>query len=459
MREKRVLIADDDASFREVMSFTLTEAGYTVDAAPDGMAAIELFRRLRHPVVITDLKMPGMDGMELVRRVHTLAPGTPVIVITAFGEVETAVAAMKAGAFDFIPKPCDRDHLKIVVNRAFEHARLTHENAVLKRSASSEGKELIYRSSAMETVVGVADRVAESDSTVLITGESGTGKELLARRIHRRSLRADGPFVAVNCAAIPAELIESELFGHRKGAFTGATRDAKGKFELAHGGTIFLDEVAELPLVLQPRLLRVLQERTVDVVGGDEPVPVDVRVIAATNRDLAKLVDEGRFRLDLFYRLNVIVLHIPPLRERSEDILPLAEHFLRSYAPDRSFILDAAAKRRLTEYRWPGNVRELENICQRIALLADGGTVPIELLPTAPSVTSDGAVVSASGRVRLPPEGIALTEVERELVVQALERSGGNKAQAARLLKIPRHVLLYRLEQYGIGRRSDEKDR
>ncbi len=458
MKEKTLLVVDDDASFREVMSFTLTEAGYTVDAAPDGGTALALFRRLRHPVVITDLKMPGMDGMELVKRINALAPGTPVIVITAFGEIEAAVAAMKAGAFDFVPKPCDRDHLKIVVHRAFEHARLVAENAVLKRSSASGGKELIYRSAAMETVIGVADRVAESDSTVLITGESGTGKELLARRIHRRSLRADGPFVAVNCAAIPAELIESELFGHRKGAFTGATRDAKGKFELAHGGTLFLDEVAELPPGLQPRLLRVLQERTVDVIGGEDPVPVDVRVIAATNRDLARLVDEGSFRLDLFYRLNVIVLHIPPLRERREDLLPLAEHFLSSYAPSRSFVIDAAARERLIAYHWPGNVRELENVCQRIAILTDGGTVPIDLLP-APASTAETVVVNVAGQVQLPPEGIALTEVEKELIIQALEKSGGNKAQAARLLKIPRHVLLYRLEQYGIGRGNGEKGR
>ncbi len=457
MMGRKLLIADDDASFREVMSFTLTEAGYTVDAAADGLAALELFRRQRHPVVITDLKMPGMDGMELVKRINALASGTLVIVITAFGEVDTAVAAMKAGAFDFIPKPCDRDHLKIVVERAFEHARLAAENAVLKRAPSSEGKELIYRSVAMHTVVGVADRVAESDSTLLITGESGTGKELLARRIHRRSARASGPLVVVNCAAIPGELLESELFGHRKGAFTGAVRDARGKFELAHGGTLFLDEVAELPLNLQPRLLRALQESAIDVVGGEEPVPVDVRVIAATNRDLAKLVDEGKFRLDLFYRLNVIVLHIPPLRERSEDIAPLAKHFLATYGGGRSFELGDEALRRMRRYRWPGNIRELENICQRVTLLTDGGVVPLELIPeTVPE--AEGMVVSATGRVQLPTGGISLTELEKEVIVQALERSGGNKAQAARLLRIPRHILLYRLEQHGItGKGPDEK--
>ncbi len=458
MATRRLLIVDDDASFREVISFSLTEAGYTVDAVADGASALDLFRRRRHPEIITDLKMPVMDGMALVERVNTIAPGTPVIVITAFSEIETAVAAMKAGAFDFIPKPCDRDHLKIVVDRAFEHARLTVENAVLKRASASEGKEIIYRSAAMETVVGVADRIAESDSTVLITGESGTGKELIARRIHRRSSRADGPFIAVNCAAIPADLIESELFGHRKGAFTGAIRDAKGKFELAYGGTIFLDEVADLPPALQPRLLRVLQEKAIDVIGGEEPVPVDVRVIAATNRDLAKLVDEGRFRIDLFYRLNVIVLHLPPLRERIDDILPLAEHFLRLYAPHRSFTIDTAARQRLCNYRWPGNIRELENICQRIALLADGGVVPINLLPDETPTADSLTAVSAAGHIQLPPGGISLTEVERELIEQALEKSGGNKAQAARLLRIPRHVLLYRLEQYGItGKGQNEK--
>jgi two-component system NtrC family response regulator len=306
-------------------------------------------------------------------------------------------------------------------------------------------------------VVTVADRVAEGAGTVLITGESGTGKELLARRIHRRSARATGPLVVVNCAAIPAELLESELFGHRKGAFTGATRDARGKFELAHGGTLFLDEVAELPLSLQPRLLRALQESAIDVVGGEEPVPVDVRVIAATNRDLAKLVDEGKFRLDLFYRLNVIVLHIPPLRERSEDIAPLARHFLTTYGGGRPFDLGDEALRRMRQYRWPGNIRELENICQRVTLLADGGVVPLELIPeTAPE--AEGMVVSAAGRVHLPPDGISLMELEKEVIVQALERSGGNKAQAARLLRIPRHILLYRLEQHGIGGKgNDEK--
>ncbi|MCC6156493.1 MAG: sigma-54-dependent Fis family transcriptional regulator [Deltaproteobacteria bacterium] len=451
-----VLLIDDDESFREVTRFHLEEEGYVVRGAADGEVGLRSFEESPTAVVITDLKMPKIDGMELLPRLLARSPEVLVIVVTAFGDVASAVAAMKAGAFEFLPKPFDRDHLKLTVRRAFEHAALRREVRELKgRLGDSAGKELLFRSDAMERVVEVADRVAGADVTVLILGESGTGKELVARRIHRISPRAAGPFVVVNCGAIPRDLLEDELFGHVKGAFTGATRDRRGRFLQADGGTIVLDEIAELPADLQTRLLRVLRERVVDVVGRDASVPVDIRVIAATNRDLEHAVAEGTFREDLFYRLNVLPLRIPPLRERPEDILLLVRHFLARYGGSTEWTIPAGATARLESLPWRGNVRELENLCQRVALLSPGREMSEEFLPPAPESVrvrgdSDLAMIAA-GRIELPPGGVSLEALERDIIVHALELNGHNQSRTARFLQIPRHVLLYRIEKFGIA--------
>jgi DNA-binding NtrC family response regulator len=453
---RTLLLIDDDESFREVMRFHLSEEGYEIDVASDGQQGLRSFQEKLHPVVVTDLKMPQMDGLTVLEEIRKRSPTAAVIVITAFGEIDTAVRAMKAGAFDFIPKPTSREHFKLVVKRAFEHVQLKARVRELEDREPSASGEVIYRSADMEQVVALADRVAASDSTVLLRGESGTGKEVLARRIHLKSLRAGGPFVPLNCAALPKDLLESELFGHVKGAFTGATRDHLGKFRQADAGTIFLDEIGELPAELQPRLLRVLQERTVDVVGGEGAVDVDVRVVAATNRDLAEAVADGVFREDLFFRLNVVPIDIPPLRERKEDIPLLAAYFIKRHARGRSLKLTKKLFDALEAHSWPGNVRELQNICQRIVLLADGQELGVEQLTElsrlAPDEQRDAGQVSEDTGITftIPPQGMALEQIERQIISAALERNDYNQSKTARFLRIPRHILLYRLDKYRI---------
>ncbi|NOZ86569.1 MAG: sigma-54-dependent Fis family transcriptional regulator [Deltaproteobacteria bacterium] len=456
----RILLVDDDESFREVVRYHLEEAGFGVDAAAGGKQGLAAFRHDLHKVVLTDLKMPGMDGMQLMKEIKRKSPDTVVVVITAFGDIKTAVEAMKAGAFDFLPKPAGRDHLKLVVGKALEFAGLKEKVKNLERGGTEV--DMVYSSKAMEEVVELADRVATTDATVLILGETGTGKELLARRIHRKSERAAGPFVTVNCAALPKDLLESELFGHVKGAFTGAARDRQGKFRSASGGTIFLDEVGELPVELQPRLLRVLQERTVDVVGSEEPVPVDVRVIAATNRDLEEDVSAGRFREDLFFRLSVVPVWIPALRRRMTDITLLAEVFLSKYAKDRHFELTKDFNRAIGEYDWPGNVRELQNVCRRLAVLADSnkltsrdleGILDFARTGKESADTGGGGAVGRTGdgfTIAVPAGGAALASLEKTIIENALEMNGYNQSRTARFLRIPRHVLLYRIQKYDI---------
>ncbi|MBI5343704.1 MAG: sigma-54-dependent Fis family transcriptional regulator, partial [Deltaproteobacteria bacterium] len=331
----RILFIDDDRAGREVALFNLRKAGYEVTAASDGQEGLAVFSTEKFDLVVTDVKMPGISGIEVLKKIHAQAPDVPVLVITAFGNVETAVEAMKEGAYDFIGKPFHRDQLLLSVGKAFERRRLAAEVRDLRIRASGVAREIVSVSAAMRRVLEIADRVAGTDATVLITGESGTGKEAVARRVHVKSARAEGPFVPVNCAAIPGELLESELFGHARGAFTGAVRDRAGRFRQAEGGTLFLDEIAEIPLPLQAKLLRALQERTVDVVGGDRPVPVDVRIVAATNRDLPERIREGAFREDLYYRLNVVEVRVPPLRERPEDIPPLVDYFMKELGGGR----------------------------------------------------------------------------------------------------------------------------
>jgi two-component system NtrC family response regulator len=446
--QERVLLVDDDRSFLEVMAFLLEEEGYEVVRAKNGGEALDRVQAGPFPVMVTDLKMPGMDGLTLLKKAHGLAPNLLVIVTTAFGDMNTAVAAMKAGAFDFLPKPCDRDHFKLTVRRALEHARLRREVRFLRGSGSSEGKNLVFASQPMAELVTMAERVAVADATILIQGESGTGKELLARRIHQASQRKAGPFVAVNCGAIPRDLLESELFGHSKGAFTGATSDRKGRFLQADKGTLFLDEIAELPLDLQTRLLRVLQEKVVEPIGSERSTPINVRILAATNQSLDERVAAGHFRQDLFYRLNVVPLRIPPLRERKEDILPLARHFLAKHSGGREWQIPQGTAQRLLQRPWPGNVRELENLCQRAALLAEEPVLAEEFVAVTAVSTSPSPRLTLD--VQLPSEGISLVDLERAILVRALEMNDYNQSSTARFLRIPRHILLYRLEKYEI---------
>jgi len=449
----RILVVDDDDSFREIMAYYLSEEGYEVVKAANGLEGLDIFQQNPYPVVVTDLKMPGLDGLGLLSKILKINPDTLVVVITAFGDTETAVKAMKAGAFDFLPKPCEGDHFKLTIQRAVKHSLLSREVSELKNKLGSEGKPLIYNSENMERLIKLTDRVAESNATVLIEGESGTGKELIARRIHRLSGRKRNPFIAVNCGAIPKELLEDELFGHVKGAFTGAISNRKGKFLQANSGTIFLDEIAELAPELQTRFLRVLQEHVVDVIGKDEPVETDVRVIAATNKDLARTVAEGVFRQDLYYRLNVVPIKIPPLRERTGDIVTLVKYFLKQYSGGKKWEIPVEIIRHLEKMPWPGNIRELENLCQRITLLSEDARVTEDMLPEM-EVFETGTSISQDS-ITLPKEGISLMELEKNIVLKAFQINGFNQSKTAKFLRIPRHVLIYRLEKFGIsGKKS-----
>jgi len=444
----KILVIDDDSSLRRVLEYNLQQEGYEVLTASDGESGLKLFEEKSPALVITDLKMPGMGGFQLLAAVKERSPATVVIVLTAFGAIDTAVEAMKLGAFDYITKPFNREELKLTVKKALQLQGLSEENRLLKEELSgrAEFKSIVGTSRAMEGVFSVVRKVADTEATVLITGESGTGKELVAGAIHSGSSRRTGPFVAVNCAAIPRDLLESELFGHVKGAFTGAIRDKQGKFQLSDGGTIFLDEVGDLPLELQPKLLRVLQERVVEPVGGTSVQKIDVRVVAATNADLEKGIAEGRFRDDLYYRLSVIPLKLPPLRERVEDIALLVRYFCGKFGGSGvSFTKEALE--RLQQYNWPGNVRELENTVERLLIMREGDLIGVDELPekfTVAAGTPEGGVL------RLPPGGYPLEQLEREVVLEALTRCDWNQTAAARFLRIPRHTLIYRMEKYQI---------
>jgi DNA-binding NtrC family response regulator len=445
MTREAILFVEDDAAGRELGLFNLRKAGYDVDAAASGDEALAAFSPDRHALVITDVKMPGISGLELLRAVKERAPGVPVIVITAYGSVDLAVEAMRAGAFDFIGKPFNRDHLLLVVERAVRSLALESELRSLRIRAAGVERPIVFCSARMKAVLDLCDKVAASDASVLVTGESGTGKELVARRIHARSPRAEGPFAAVNCAAMPAELLESELFGHEKGAFTGAVRARPGRFRQAAGGTVFLDEVSEIPLALQAKLLRALQERMVDVVGADAPRPIDVRVIAATNADLRALARSGRFREDLLYRLDVVEVAVPALRERKEDIEPLVRHFVAAFAEGRDPGVPADLVAAMKEREWPGNVRELENACLRLVVLCAGDELSVRDLPPA-------AAAGAEEWPPLPPGGLSLVDLERRVIERALALKSWNVSQTAAYLGVPRHILSYRMEKHGIRR-------
>jgi DNA-binding NtrC family response regulator len=448
-----VLLVDDDASLRRVVEYQLGQAGYAVKSAESATQALESLRHASFDLLITDVLMPGMDGLELLDRARVLHPDVAALVITAHGDVATAVRAMQLGALDFLEKPFTRDRLLVSVGRAVEFVGLRDENRRLRALVQERGgfESMIGTSSSLRRVLSDLALAADSSATVLIMGESGTGKELAARAIHLRSRRRDGPFAVVNCAALPEGLVESELFGHRRGSFTGATEERRGKFETASGGTLLLDEVAELSLAVQPRLLRALQEGEVDKVGSATPVPVDVRVVAATHADLEARVREGTFREDLYYRLNVVPLFLPPLRERREDIPLLLEHFLLKHAKRHERPvpkLEAEVLDRFHRYAWPGNVRELENLVERLVVLTRSEPVTAADLPEAlrADLPTFGGV-----RLDIPPDGISLEEVEKGLLVEALRRCDGNQTRAARFLGISRQTLIYRLKKFDLG--------
>ena len=443
----KILVIDDDTSLRRVLEYNLQEEGYEVQAAASGEEGLYLFGQAQPNLVITDMKMPGMDGLMVLRSIKERSPETLVIIITAFGTVDVAVEAMKIGAYDYITKPFNRDELRLTVRKALQFSGLAEENKRLKSELSDKAdfRTIVGSSKEMEKVFEVIRKVADTEAAILITGESGTGKELIARSLHANSSRRDAPFVAINCAAIPRDLLESELFGHVKGAFTGAVKDKTGKFQLADGGTLFLDEVGELPLELQPKLLRALQEKEVEPVGGTKVRKLDVRVVSATNLDVDMAIADGTFREDLYYRLSVIPIHLPPLRERRKDIPLLIRYFCSKHSSEK-ITFDKDALETLVMYPWPGNVRELENSVERLLIMRDSDVISLGDLPE--KLRENGA--SKGAIVTLPDAGYPLEQLEREVVVMALERNAWNQTAAARFLRIPRHTLIYRIEKYGI---------
>jgi two-component system response regulator HydG len=448
----RVLVVDDEASARSGLAKLLGQDGFDVATAADGASALASVEETPPDLVITDLRMPGMDGIELVAKLNEKLPSLPVLVVTAYGEVSSAVTAMRAGADDFLTKPIDFDVLKLAVERALARSALTTEaeslRSQLREKAGTGFAGLVGASPAMQRVYQIARRVAASRAAVLITGESGTGKGELARIIHESSPRKSGPFVQLQCAALSESLLESELFGHEKGSFTGADRKRLGRFEQANNGTLFLDEVGEIPPATQVKLLRVLQEKTFERVGGNETMKVDVRVVAATNRDLVAEVEAGRFREDLFYRLKVVHIDMPPLRAREGDILLLANHFLRRFAAENDKLVAGfsdGARASLLAYRWPGNVRELENSIERAVVLAEGAEINAEDLPN--EVTPIGR-----GAIRIP--GSTMAEIERYAIISTLEACNGSTSKAAELLQISVRTIQYRLHEYGLVDKS-----
>jgi DNA-binding NtrC family response regulator len=448
----RILIADDETNTLEGLRWALEGEGedMAIATARDGEEAWQELRSDPADLVLTDLKMPRLSGMDLLRRAKEASPETEVIVLTGHGTVESAVEAMKLGAADYLLKPINIEELRITVRRVLESARLRHENESLRRQLDEKYgfENIIGRSEAMERVFHTIRQVAPTRASVLIQGESGTGKELIAHAIHQNSPRKRGPFIAVNCGALSPTLLESELFGHERGAFTGAEARRKGRFELADGGTLFLDEISEVSAELQVKLLRALQEQTFERVGGTETIRVDIRVIAATNRDIDAMVEEGGFREDLFYRLNVVRITVPPLRERVEDVPLLADAFMRESSEANGKAVKPLGPRVLAAlqgHRWPGNVRQLRNVIEGMVVMATGKEITIKSLPPEIRQATDG------GRMIQLPAQISMKEAEREIIRATLRETGGNRAQAARILGLGRKTLYRKMELYGIS--------
>jgi DNA-binding NtrC family response regulator len=453
MGGERILIVDDEEMNREFLQELLTEQGYDVRTAVDGVAAVELLHSEAFHVVLTDLRMPRMNGIELVRQLKDIAPSSVGIIFTGYAAIETAVEAIKIGAYDYITKPFRSEVIQVVLQRALEYQRLNHENIRLRKQLKAKYKfeNIISDHERMQGIFEIVEKVADSDSNVLIYGESGTGKELIARALHYNSYRQDKPMVPINCGAIPSELLESELFGFEKGAFTGATSQRLGRFELANGGTVFLDEIGEMSPALQVKLLRVLQQREFERIGGTRTIKVDVRIIAATNKDLEELVAKNQFREDLYYRLNVIPIPMPPLRERATDIPLLVAHFIARFNAEKKRHIEGITREaldRLMRYPWPGNVRELENLIERITILKGSGFIGLTDLPEklAPAVAN-----GPLPEVDIPNGGLdfddAVQAFERQLLTKALERTQGVKAKAAELLHMNRTTLVEKVKK------------
>jgi DNA-binding NtrC family response regulator len=457
-----ILIIEDDPGQREGLKDILLQEGYEVEAAGDGEAGLACLQETTFDLVLTDLNLPGLSGMDILSYLGRHRADTKCIILTGFATIKNSVAAMRLGAYDYVAKPVDPQELRLLVQRALEHRRLQLENQQLKKQLYKRFgfTNIIGASEAIQGVFEMVRKVADTDSTVLLLGESGTGKELIARALHYNSSRRGGPLIPVNCAAIPEELLESELFGHERGAFTHAVRTRVGRFEQANGGTIFLDEIADMSPTLQVKILRVLQDRSFERIGGIKTIRVDIRVVAATNRDLETMVQEGRFREDLYYRLNVIPLRVPPLRERTSDIPLLAAHFLTEFSRKRKQPvrrLSPEALELLLAYPWPGNVRELENLMERLVILCEDEVITAADLPDrfhpSPQLTLPQAPAD------FPPSGIPLTtalqDFERRLILKALEKSRGVKSRAARLLHLNRTTLIEKMKKLKIGSAAD----
>ena len=470
--KKQVLIVDDEPNLRKILAAQLSRDGYDVMTAEDGEQGLEMLREHHIDLVVTDLKMPKVDGMTLLREALREDPDLPVVMITAHGTVDTAVEALKTGAFDYLTKPFDKDEVRQIVAKALKTRQLAGEEATTSQAAPSARFGIIGMSPELTEVYGVLERVADTPTTVLITGESGTGKELVARALHENSSRKDKPFIKVNCAAIPKELIESELFGYERGAFTGAVGSKPGRFELANGGTLFLDEIGEIPIEMQVKLLRALQESEFERVGGIKTIRVDVRLVAATNRDLKKLIAAGSFREDLFYRLNVVPIRLPALRERTTDIPLLVEHFLGKFNERLKKHVNGVEDEALDVLKahpWPGNIRELENVVERAVLFCDAQKLRVQDLPhevrgARDSTAAQAPVTDAELQAALASEGglkehvkVAMSRLERELVSRALSQTGGNVTHAARLLKISRKGLQLKMKELGLREGVGEK--
>jgi two-component system response regulator PilR (NtrC family) len=459
MREPRVLVVDDEQSMRELLGIMLRQCGYDVSLADGGEVAIAALKTEAFDLVITDLRMRKVDGLAVLRAAKDHAPRTVVLVVTAFASTETAVEAMKLGAYDYVTKPFKLDELKLTITNALERKRLHEENQALRRQLRQERGTgtFVGRSARMLDVLDTIRKTADSGSTVMITGESGTGKELVAQAVHYESSRRSGPFISVNCGAVPENLMESELFGHVKGAFTGAVTSTEGLFAAADGGTLFLDEITEIPHSVQVKLLRAIQEREIRRVGDTRDVKVDVRLIAASNRDLSKAVADGVLREDLFYRLNVIPVHLPPLRERRDDISLLVSHFIDKIAKEvgkhvRGVTPEALAL--LEQYHWPGNIRELENVIERAIVLGNGDLIGLEELPLRSAPPAEARTFD------IPSTGVdleaTLADIEHRYIRRALERSGGIQSRAAELLGLTFRQFRYKLQKHGLRTRQPE---
>ena len=455
-----LLIVEDEAKMRRLLELNLAEDGHSVRTAANAEAGLNALRQEKIDLIVTDLKLPGMNGLEFLQAVKRTNATIPVVVMTAFGTVETAVEAMKAGASDYVLKPFSMEEMKLIVKKELDVHRLREENRSLREALGQryQFRNIVARSPKMQEVLATVERVAPTNSTVLLGGESGVGKDLIARAIHEHSRRAAGPFIKINCTAIPENLLESELFGYEKGAFTGANTAKPGRFELADKGTIFLDEIGDVPGSIQVKLLHVLQDREFERLGGTKTLKVDVRVIAATNQDLRAALEQGTFREDLYYRLNVVPINIPPLRERKEEIPYLVDYFIARFAHESGKPITGitpAALKLLMDFHWPGNVRELENIIERAMALSTGTVIDVADIRLDIAVSSPTAA-AASGLATFPPEGVTLEQFEDEIIREAVHRAKGNKSQAARLLGLSRNALRYRLSKLGV---PDEEEK